>query len=241
MRPAYRIERYNKDNHWPIDTIAALHTALLPSSPIVRLGPRFLKQFYYNYLPCEGQIFGAIAYVDDAPAGFIAATHDSDGFMRSALRRHWLKLAWVIGLSILLSPRRIKPIYEAFRIMSARKPVQAEEAAGEILSMGVLPAYRSLAFINQTRIKISNDLMEFAMGELRAGGITLVRSIIDTDNHAAQFFYSCLGWVIKRDLVPEWEIPSLEFIWRPASTPAIQEEDQNVEDGNPSYPQENII
>ena len=58
--------------------IAELHAELLPRSPLTKLGVGFMERFYYKRLPKQGLIFGAIAYVDGHPAGFVSATYDSD-------------------------------------------------------------------------------------------------------------------------------------------------------------------
>ncbi|NJO12551.1 MAG: hypothetical protein HC872_02790 [Gammaproteobacteria bacterium] len=67
----------------PAADLAYLHAQLLPHSPVALLGPDFMQKFYYSALPRLGLIFGAVAYVDEAPAGFIVATADSSGFMRA--------------------------------------------------------------------------------------------------------------------------------------------------------------
>lgn len=80
------------------------------------LGARFQERFYYKDLPELGQVFGAVAHVDGRAAGFVTATHDSNGFMRAALRQRGLRIAWFIGTALLADPRRILAVWEASRI-----------------------------------------------------------------------------------------------------------------------------
>ena len=97
--------------------LAQLHAALLAHSPVALLGPDFLRRFYYRDLPRMGLIFGQVAYVNGQPAGFIVATHDSWGFMRTAVRKHFLRVAFVMTWSVLRDPRRLGAIWEALQIM----------------------------------------------------------------------------------------------------------------------------
>lgn len=213
MALSYHIEPFDGSQPAQRMAMARLHALLLPQSPASKLGLQFLERFYYTWLPREGKVFGAIAYVDDAPVGFIAATSDSAGFMPSTLSRRWPWLAWALARSVLQSPRRLGSILDTWRIMAARKPVRRGLREGEILSMGVLPAYREPEFIHQSRIRVAHDLLEAVMGRFQAQDVPLVRAIVDSDNYAAQFFYSALGWSLGREQVPGWRVPSIEFVW----------------------------
>ncbi len=118
----YRLVAFGVDAGAPGRDLARLHLALLPASPIALLGPRFMEDFYYRVLPREGLVFGAVAYVDQQPAGFIAATHDRAGFMRTAVKRRWPRLMWVIGGSVLTAPKSLGAVWQAWQVMSSRRP-----------------------------------------------------------------------------------------------------------------------
>jgi ribosomal protein S18 acetylase RimI-like enzyme len=189
--------------------VGRLHAALLPTSPISLLGPYFMERFYYRLLPRERLLCGAVAYIDDQPAGFVAATQDADGFMRVACRRWWPYLVWVIGTSVLLDPRTIAAVWEACRVMMSRAPAIDGRPDGEILSLGVLPAYREPHFIRQSGLRISTDLLDTAVSELRARG---VRATVNADNTPAKLFYMGLGWTLGRTNVPGWQTATVEFV-----------------------------
>src|SRR5258705_59311 len=104
---SYRLVPFGSGEPGPVCDLARLHTALLPTSPVSLLGSRFMERFYYRVLPRQGLIVGAVAYVGDRAVGFIAATHDSAGFMRSALRRSWMSFGWILGTSVVLAPKSI--------------------------------------------------------------------------------------------------------------------------------------
>lgn len=217
MNVEYRLEPFGKNVPAPAKDLAMLHAELLPTSPLAKLGPQFLERFYYTDLPREGYIFGAVAYVNDCPAGFVVATYDSNGFMKAALRHLWGRLVWEIGTTILFHPLIIRSIWEALSIMRSRKTEESDRPEGEILSMGVLPAYLDPRFVRKTGLRLSNDLFQEVMTQLQhAKKLVLIRAIVDADNFPAQMFYQGVDWKMERGHVPGWKIPSVEFVWRPS-------------------------
>lgn len=215
MNISYKLVPFDRDTPAPVRDLAQLHQTLLPTSPVALLGQRFMEQFYYNILPREGLICGAVAYINDRPAGFIVATDDSIWFMRVALRLHWFRLIWEIGTSVLLSPKRLSAIWEAWQIISHRNPARVGELEGELLSFGVLPAYRNPRFIRESGLQISQDLLNKAVTQINQQGIAQIRAIVDADNTPAKMFYHGLGWSLDRAQVPGWQSLCVEFVWRP--------------------------
>jgi ribosomal protein S18 acetylase RimI-like enzyme len=214
MSVSYRLVSFGIDEPAPVQSLARLHVELLPMSPVALLGRRFMEKFYYLILPRDGLIFGTIAYVEERPAGFVAATHDPSGFMRSALHRRWPCIVWVVGSSLILAPKSMGAAWEAWRVMQSRSLSQAGGLDGEILSLGVLPEYRELSFIRQTGLRISTDLLSDAVARLRARGIRVIRATVSADNTPVKLFYSGLGWTFARTNLPGWQHPTVEFIWR---------------------------
>jgi ribosomal protein S18 acetylase RimI-like enzyme len=172
-----------------------------------------MEKFYYKILPHEGLIFSAVAYVDESPVGFITATHDSTGFMQIALKQYWPQILWLVGTSLLLAPNSIGPVWESWRVMRNRAQVKTGELQGEILSFGVLSAYREPSFIRQSGLRISNDLLEHAVGQIYARGVRKIRAIVCAENNPAKLFYSGLGWRLKGSNASEWKHPTVEFVW----------------------------
>jgi ribosomal protein S18 acetylase RimI-like enzyme len=215
MAVNYKFAVFDQANPAPAADLAALHAVLLPRSPLTKLGQRFMERFYYKVFPREGLIFGAMAYVDGCPAGFIAATNDSNGFMPKMIRCHWFRVVWTLAVSIALSPNRFAPVWEALSIMLSRKPADPPGPDGEILSLGVLPEYRAAEFRDGTGLALAADLMDYAVKRLREMGASEIRVIVDDDNKVAQLFYHGLGWDLVRGSVPGWKTPSVEFVLRP--------------------------
>ena len=212
MPPAYRLAPFDAAHPAPARTLAQLQMALLPTSPLALLGPRFLERFYYRLLPSADLIFGAIAYVDDRPAGCIVGTADADGFMAAAIRRWWWRLGGVLATSVLLAPARIGAVWEAWRIMRHAAPAATSGPCGEMLTFGVLTDFRSAAFIKKTGLHIASDLFDDALAQMRARNTTSVRAIVDADNTAAKLFYLGRGWTLARTGVPGWLADTVEFV-----------------------------
>ena len=224
MTTAYRLVPFGAGAPAPVADVTRLHVTLLPASPVSLLGVRFVKNFYYRVLPHEGLMLGAVAYVDEQPAGFVAATHDRDGFLRSALRKRWPQAAWAVGTSVLTAPKSGAAVWQAWRVMHSRRPAEAGEAAGEILSLGVLPAYREPRFVRQSGLHIATDLVEVAVGELRKLGIQHISAAVRADNTEAKLFYAGLGWRLHGTSALGWGPVAVEFIWRRAGNFTAQEE-----------------
>jgi len=192
--------------------LASLHAELLHHSPLVLMGPDFMRSFYYSLLPADGFIRGAIAYCDGKPAGFIVGTGDANGFMSEATKKHWLGLCWILFKSVMRKPSRLLAMKEAYDIQSN---VQAQEYGpeiGELLSFGVLPEYRSRKFHKETGLQISSDLLDTAIRQLRTIGKNQLRAIVDKDNLEAQFFYRANGWQVGLKSVEGWSVPTMEFL-----------------------------
>lgn len=205
------LRRFESGEEAPAADLARLHREMLPHSPIVALGPRFMESFYYGVLPRDGAIFGAVAYYDGRPAGFIVATEDSDGFMSRAIRRHFLRLSGVMLWTIVTQPSSIAGIWETMGIMRDRGGGGRSEPVAELLSFGVLPAYRAAGFVRETGIRFGKDLMDAAMAQLLSRGCREVRALVDEDNVEVKLLYRALGWRLSDTAPAGWRTPQVEF------------------------------
>ena len=133
MSVQYELRPYGAGSMAPANDLARLHSALLPDSPVARLGRRFLRT-YYESLPRADCLFGAVAYADGDPVGFVAATEDSDGFMRDGLRRELPHMGWALAWALASRPRSAYSLWEAWAIQRSRENGGARPDAGEILT-----------------------------------------------------------------------------------------------------------
>lgn len=194
-----------------IRDVSAMHGELLPESPVVKLGQRFMRSFYYRTLPKDGLITGVAGYIDDAPAGFIAYTRAPSTFMHTAARRHFFRLGFSLGMAVLSNPMRLKSLNEARSISSELDESNRSTEVAELLSLGVLAPFRSRKFIKETGVQLSVALVEAALSDLRAQGAGRVRSVVDQVNLEARMFYLGIGWKPGKP-VKGWEVPSVEFL-----------------------------
>jgi ribosomal protein S18 acetylase RimI-like enzyme len=174
-----------------------------------------MRRFYYRWLPADGFLVGAVAYVDGQPAGFVVGTSNPTGFMRAALRRRWRRLLWVLATCLILRPHAVGAVLAACRVLRTRRPEPAAAGSAEILSMGVLPEYRTQRFVVESKLRLSMNLVDHIASRLVAAGADTVRAIVAADNPQAKLLYSGLGWTLSRTDVPEWRTPTAEFLWRP--------------------------
>lgn len=189
--------------------LARLHRELLPTSPASKLGLDFLASFYYSTLVKDGHVFGCAAYVDDQPAGFWVGVEDSNGFMRKALRRHFIRLSMILLWSILKDPRRIFGMLEAWQLLRVREG--SDELIGETLTIGTMPAFRSRAFKESTSVLISQDLAFTGQVEFCRRSVPLVSMFVDQDNVRSQQFNEERGWKRTESSAEGWKTPSYEY------------------------------
>lgn len=214
---AYKIVPFGAGVAPKVRHIARLHAELLPHSPLTKVGVRFMERFYYKYLPLQGEIFGAIAYVNGQPAGFICATYDSNQFLARTLRRNFFRLLWVVMTSF-PSPRRFEGLLEGLGIMRSREGRERKDGTpnvGEVLSIAVRTQYRGPEFKTEAGLEIGRDLLLGVMDAFAKSRITRARLIVDSRDLQTQGFYRRLGWQPRRHSVPGWLTPSTEFVWTP--------------------------
>ncbi len=191
--------------------LARLHAELLGHSPVVGLGPRFVRDFYYKVLPRLDLIFGYVAYVDEEPAGFIVVTEDSDGFMGRAIRQHWFRAAGVLAMSVMGNPLRLRALWQVLQIMRGRTTRSSENPTAELLSFGVREPFRKSASVRKSGIKLGRELYSAAVSELLARDCNSVKALVDKENKATQLMYSALGWHVSNPDVEGWEVPQVEL------------------------------
>ena len=187
------IKRLDPKNQTDLENTIRLHTELLPTSPVARLGPIFMRRFYYRKLVEDGLMVCNLYYHMGNPAGFMALTSDSAGFVTRGFRRHWVSALGVLCEMVLMDPGRIGVIYSVARTLRKRNRYVANEISGELLSFGVLPEYRSTKFIQQTNKQISLEFFESAKEYFRQIGMPAFGGMVEAKNRATILFYHSLG------------------------------------------------
>ncbi len=140
-------------------------------------------------------IFGAVAYVDGQPAGFIVNTAYPGSYVSMGARLSPLRFAWELGLAALSRPGRI---VSALRARTRMKIAAASASSGapgasagsskqfaEGLFLGVKPEYTRPKFIRTTGCNVARDLLRRSLDLCAAYRVRELRCGIMRDNMAA--------------------------------------------------------
>lgn len=192
---SYEIREIGADRAADLAKVAALHMELLAFGPVAGLGERFIRELGYGAHLRDGTLRVALCEVAGEPAGFIAYTSRSVQFHRSSLRKHFLRAAWVIFVSILRDPsmiRRLGPAIHFVRTRSGENGGYADPL-GEIVSIAVRPRFLRPEIAERLGCRLSEELLVHAARSLHREGVASLRGIIDSDNRAPLLFYRQLG------------------------------------------------
>lgn len=183
--------------------VAYLHAALMPASPVVRLGIGFMVNFYYHHLVRDGLIDCRLARVNDRPAGFVAYTTRPHDFMLAGLRRHLSALVPVLAGALLERPSRISVVGRALGILKRRRDDLAAGPAydAEILSLGILPQYRTGDFVRRTGANLGRQLFEEAVAHAQQGGVHTLAMLSEVRDRATLVFLHSLGCQFLREWI----------------------------------------
>ena len=184
--------------------LAELHAELLPASPVVSMGPHFLRHFYYGVLPEEELVLGYLAYVDEAPVGFQATTRDANGFLSAGVRRRWRSLVPLL----VRHPPSLQAVRRALEVGGDRHRRRHEQAS-ELLSMGVRPTRRPGATTGASTRQVAVMLIEAASQHLPRPLITLV----DETNIPSRRLFEDLGWTASDRHTAGWLVPQVVYRW----------------------------
>jgi ribosomal protein S18 acetylase RimI-like enzyme len=211
-QPTYAIIPFDHNHRPPTKALAQLHCQILPRSPISLLGRRFAQKVYYGLLSQNDLMFGAVAYMNNQPIGFIAVTTHPQDFMQIAIKRHFIYISSIIALSTIAHPiQQISGIWQALSIMRHLPTSNINTDEAELLSFGVVAEYRYSAMGKQIGHHVARDLLHSVITQLASRHQTSVRAIVDQDNIAAQIFYQRSGWQVRQKSVPGWHVPSIEL------------------------------
>lgn len=213
-------------NRAELEAVVRLHGLLLAQSPVARLGTPFMRRFYYRELVQDGLICVDLCYSDGVAAGFVAYTRYASDFMAQGLRRHWLRLAGVMAGSVVRRPLLLGEIVRVLALMRNRKQQAGDVSRGEILSLGVLPEYRSGEFARRTGRRVSLELFGSARDYFARQNIASFRMLVGADNREALLFYHALGCEFKpqADAAKTVEVT---YTQKPEPGPAASRNDAN--------------
>ena len=178
-----------------VDSVALLHEAYLADSPVVKMGKRFIREFYYSKLVECGLIGCSVCRVDGRVVGCISYTAHPMDFMGSGLRRYFFSLCWTMLRSVTARPAMLKEILLTLRVMRSRGHESQEmdtSGLGEALSLAVLPDFQNY-LPPGGRSRLAFRLFETALERMRAQGVNRVYLWVQPANRAANLMYSTMG------------------------------------------------
>jgi ribosomal protein S18 acetylase RimI-like enzyme len=194
------IESLESRNAADVEAVAGLHRAYLGDSPIVRLGPRFLRRFYYSQLVEDGLVRCRICRADESIVGFAAYTLRPFDFMGIGLRKHLLSLGGLMLVSLASRPAMIRDVLFVLRLMDQIGEDSREAAVsrvGELLSLVVAPEFQDCVFPGGAS-RLPVRLVEATIADFRQAGFRRVRFTVQPSNRAANILYSAMGCSLER-------------------------------------------
>lgn len=174
--------------------VASLHATELPDGEMTRLGPAFLRDFYYGALLADPRYLCYVYLWDGRVAGSTAFSTDSAAVVRAGILRHSVRLAWVVVRALLERPARLRLVA---RLTAASLFMEAEPAAdvrAEAMTTIVGRAYRTVEFHRATGKNVARELYLNMGRVLFSLGVRRVRGFTRPDNVLVTASLRQLGW-----------------------------------------------
>ncbi len=189
MNLDFKIIHFNPDDKEQMNFICSIHSEVLPESFIVEMGNLFMKGFYYKLLPKLGFLKCYLAYYNGNYVGIIVTNKKPFSLIRSSIPHHFVKISFIIGISILLKPSRLKTLIEVMRYKPdpLLKDFENSGEAFEILTIGVLNEYRKVYISDKE--KISHLLLKHVTKIYADSNYSRVTGQILKSNRMALRFY----------------------------------------------------
>ncbi len=196
------IEFLNPENQQDVGDVAELYEKHLADSPVVLLGPWFLREFYYSSLVAEGLV-GVLFYrVNGRVAAFLSYTRRPGDFIGLGARRRPLRLCWTMLKSVVMRPRLIRSILEAARYVSRRGGDSGRlfgEGLAEALSLVVPPEHQKLVPPGG-KSRLTFRLVEALAEHLRKEGVTRVLYPVEPRNVSSCLLFNSLGCDMEKSV-----------------------------------------
>ncbi len=188
------IERLDPARTADVNAVADLHFQFLSDSPIVALGDRFVRKFFYTTLVRDAAVVVDLCRADGKIVGFISYTRDPKHFISNAVKRHFFPLCWLMGTSVLLRPALLKSIFQTLQMMTARtEGAQAPDAKlGEVISLVALPEYQNHVAPGG-KSRLTGRFFETMVAYFRDLDYERVLLFVKPENRASNIFCSIMG------------------------------------------------
>jgi hypothetical protein len=153
--------------------LLALQRETLPDTMSARLGERF-NAVYHRTMLASDDYFCDGYFVDGRLVGYLSYTADTMHLLRSVFRRNLPAYARALVRDVLRDPRRLGLVFRVARSVAQRPAQRSRVVAAELLSVGVLPAFRGRRIVNGGVRSVADMLLRSALATLRARGVAAV-------------------------------------------------------------------
>jgi len=188
------IETLNPRSAADVNAVADLHLQFLSDSPIVGLGERFLRRFFYTKLVEDGSVIVTICRHESRIIGYISYTPDPLQFMSRGIRRHFVYLCGLMTVSVLTQPALLKGIKTAMKVVRERggQARQPEPGLGEVISLVSMPEFQKYV-PEGGKSRLTVRLFEEMLAYFRGIGHERVHLLVLPHNRASNILCSIMG------------------------------------------------
>lgn len=162
--------------------IASLHIQNISRGFISSLGLEFVTILYQTIAEDKGS-FGFVAVQESKILGFVAVSTNLSNLYKQMIFKKGIKISFLL-IRKMISWHLIKKIWE--NLCYPMKTRKMNLPSTEILSIAVVPEAQGRG--------IARRLIEAALGECRRCGITAVKVLVSSENHAANKLYQSCGF-----------------------------------------------
>lgn len=194
------VEFLNPRNATDVWRVATLYEEHLADSPVVLLGPRFLREFFFKKL-VESDLLGClVCRVDGNVIAFLSWTKHPGDFIGRGIKRHFIALSWIMLKGVVEKPSTIKQILSAVKIVTRRSGDAGsahDPKAIEAISLVVPPEYQKHVPEGgkaRTTVRLVQDLAEHA----RQQGTERVLYVVQPRNKASSIFFAVMGCELNK-------------------------------------------
>lgn len=156
-----------------LDALLALQAHVLADTFSARLGPHFNRVFHETMLASDDYLCDGY-FVDGGLVGYLSYTSDTLRLLRDVFRRNVLAYVWALAAGVVRMPRTLLLISRVARSVAFNASTPATSFGAELLSVGVLPAFRGRRSDTGHRSSVADTLLQSAVLRLRALGVRTV-------------------------------------------------------------------
>jgi len=154
--------------------VAEIHQSALSSDFLPSLGFSFLKTLYDGIAEKPG-IFGFVFMEKNEVEGFVVGARTTNTFFREAIKSHFFKLVFYLGLALIKKPAIITKIFETLFY-----PSKSDGSSAELVVLAVDKKFRNKG--------VGSSLIKSLEKEFRKVKIKKYKLTVHADKKAIYFY-----------------------------------------------------